>query len=309
MKIVFMGTPEFAVVSFLKLLQSRHDVIAAVTIPDKGQGRGRKIKPSAVKKAAIDNSVPVLQPENLKDKEFIEKLKQLQADIFVVVAFRILPAEVFTIPPRGTINVHASLLPQYRGAAPINWAIINGDEITGVTTMLIDEKVDTGNILLQESARIKPEMNAGILHDILAKKGASMLLETIDSIELNSISPLMQDNTKATKAPKITREICRINFNDSNLKVFNLIRGLSPFPAAFTFLKGRQLKIFTSRIPRDESGRFEAGTVTEVGKNSFTVSCSNGVLEILEVQLEGKKRMNVSDFLKGFSLEPETLLG
>ena len=302
MNVVFMGTPAFAVESLKALIHSSHKVQAVVTVPDKPQGRGQAVRPSPMKVAAQESRIPVLQPVSLKEPRFVEKLSTFEADVFVVVAFRILPVEVFTIPPKGTVNIHASLLPRYRGAAPINWAIINGETETGVTSILIDEKVDTGHILLQKKTKILPDMNAGELHDILATLGADLLIQTLDRMERNSIQPKPQDNHTASKAPKITKELCHISFDQPSTKVHNLIRGLSPYPAAFSYLHGQQLKLLKSQIVPVNYPQ-PAGTICAMGKEYFDVACADGAIRLLEVQPQGKKRMKVRDFLNGYSID------
>jgi len=305
MKIVFMGTPDFAVESLKALIESEHEVCAAITVPDKKQGRGLTIKSSAVKLYASANNIPVLQPDRFKDQTFIDQLKSYSADCFVVVAFKILPREIFTIPKLGTLNVHASLLPAYRGAAPINWAIMNGDTETGVTTMLIDAKVDTGDILLQGKVKIENSMSAGELHDILAQKGADLLVKSLNKLSKGEIQSLPQDNSKATKAPKINNEVGLINFKSPAQTVHNQIRGLSPYPGAYSFIKGKKIKILKSKIATElESGN--AGKVISSGNDSFIVSCALGSLQILEVQLEGKRVMNSRDFLNGFKFDMDS---
>ncbi len=303
MKIVFLGTPEFAVVSLKAILASRHEVVAVVTPPDKPKGRGLKLHPSAVKRAALEAGLPVFQPERLKDDSFIEQLQALKADVFVVVAFKILPREIFTIPPLGTVNLHASLLPRYRGAAPINWAIINGDTETGVTTMLIDEKVDTGQILLQESTPIGPEMTAGELHDILAQQGAELLVKTLDLLEAGKIEPKQQDDAQASRAPKLNKEMMKIRFNQPVQKVYNLIRGLSPYPGAFCYYEQLQMKIYRSTIKNEAKEAGKPGQILTARKGQFLVACHPGVLQIEELQLQGKKRMSVEAFLNGFHVK------
>lgn len=298
-----MGTPDFAVQSLKALIQTRHDICAVVTVPDKKQGRGLKIQSSAVKRFAEKNNISVLQPEQLNDENFITKLKSLKADCFVVVAFKILPKVIFTIPQYGTLNVHASLLPAYRGAAPINWAIMNGETKTGVTTMLIDAKVDTGDILKQTEVRITEDMNAGELHDILAKKGAELLLETLTLIDSHNITPIVQDELKATRAPKINSETALINFLKPAHSVYNQIRGLSPYPAAYTFLGGKKIKIYKIRVVSGTAAT-EPYVISEVQSSSFTVGCLEGAIEILELQIEGKKPMLTKDFLNGYNLKP-----
>lgn len=305
MRIVFMGSPEFAVHSLHALLESGHDICAVVTVPDKPAGRGRKLRPSAVKVAAVANQIPVFQPEKLKDPQFINSLEELKADLFVVVAYRILPQVVFSIPSRGTINVHASLLPKYRGAAPINWALINGDSESGVTIIRIDKQVDTGNMLAQVRVPLDEQMDAGTLHDILAREGAQLLVQTI--ARLDSIKAEVQDNSRATRAPKIDRSLCHLQFDQPAGKVHNLVRGLAPYPAAFCYLDGMVLKIFKTRPVPDQSGE-KPGTVAAVTKDSFFIACSEGQLEVREVQLQGKKRMSVRDFFNGYLLKSQCKL-
>ncbi len=299
-----MGTPEFAKESLKKLLTSSHEVVAVVTVPDKPKGRGLKVKPSPVKEFALAHHIPVLQPVSLKDAEFIETLKKFAADVFVVVAFRILPVEVFSIPPKGTINVHASLLPKYRGAAPINWAIINGETETGVTTIFINERVDQGHILLQERVPIEADMTAGMLHDVLARVGAQLLVETLDRLQEGSLTPQKQDPDLVSKAPKITKELCHLNFNQSAEQVHNWIRGLSPSPGAYAYWNGRLLKLFRSRpVNVNYAPQAEPGTVVKVMNNAFSVRCAQGIVDIYEVQLQGKKKMPVQAFLNGQPLK------
>ena len=308
MKIVFMGTPDFAAVSLKKLLSSGHEVMGVVTIPDKARGRGQKLAPSAVKRLALEQGLEILQPLRLKDPGFLQQLQNYRADVFVVVAFRILPREVFSIPPQGTLNLHASLLPKYRGAAPINWALINGDSVTGVTTMRIDAKVDTGNILLQEKQQITPEMDAGTLHDLLAEKGAALMLKTLDLLESGEIAARVQDESQVTKAPKISKETARLNFDRPAAEVHNLIRGLSPYPAAFCYHQNKQLKVFRSMVSPAKQTRFEPGTVCDIAADYFEVACATDNIRIFELQIAGKKRMAVRDFLNGYSLKKGDVL-
>lgn len=297
-----MGTPQFAVVSLKKLIQSRHNVLSVVTVPDKKKGRGQKIGSSAVKVCASEHNIPVLQPIDLRSPEFLQELEGFKADVFVVVAFRILPGEVFGLPPKGTINVHASLLPKYRGAAPINWSIINGDSETGVTTMHINEKVDTGDILLQEKVKIEPETTAGGLHDTLAVKGAELLLKTIDKLERGDLAPISQNDTLATKAPKIKKETCRVNFTVSATQVHNHIRGLSPYPGAYAILNGKFMKFYKSIVSAEGLMTGEVGTVIAIHKDSFEIACGTGSVKIFEVQPEDRKRMSVREFFNGYSM-------
>ncbi|HHM02574.1 MAG TPA: methionyl-tRNA formyltransferase [Caldithrix abyssi] len=308
MKIVFMGTPDFAVHSLEALVRGGHNIVAVVTVPDKQQGRGRKIKPSPVKLAALAHKLPVLQPESLKTDDFIRTLRGLKADLFVVVAFKILPRAVFTIPVMGTLNVHASLLPAYRGAAPINWAIINGEQKTGVTTMLIDAQVDTGDILMQKSVEISDDMTAGELHDILAPLGAGLLLETLDRLQKGTVTPQAQDDRRASRAPKLTPENTRILFNQPYTRVGNFIRGLSPYPGAYTFLEGKKLKILKAVGDKQDFPHARPGEITGITKDSISVACQPGTIIIKRLQLQGKKQMDVRDFLNGFPLKEGEVL-
>ncbi len=298
MKIVFMGTPEFAVPALNALITSSHTVVAVVTGPDKERGRGQKVSFTAVKEAAIKNNIPVLQPEKLKDADFISKLKSFNADLFVVVAFRILPREVFTIPSKGSFNLHGSLLPKYRGAAPIQWALINGETETGVTTFMLEDKVDTGNILLQEKIKIDEEDDFGTLHDKMSLVGAEIILQTVSLIENGKYELKKQDDSLTSSAPKITKELCEINWNKTALEIHNLIRGLSPFPGAFFMFKDKTIKIYKTKIVLNHN--LNAGKFYQT-KNSLAIGTGSGSLEILELQQEGKRRMKIDEFLRGFS--------
>lgn len=308
MNIIFMGTPQFAVPSFEILISSHHNISAAVTVPDKPQGRGLKLAESPVKKFAVQNNLKVLQPENLLDKNFIDEVKSLSPDLIIVVAFRILPKEIYTIPKFGSFNLHASLLPKYRGAAPINWAIINGDKETGVTTFFLTDKVDTGKIIIQNKCEITEDDDAGSLHDKLSQLGANSVMSTVSLIEMTngSVPVYEQDNSLASKAPKIFKEFCRINFNNKTEKVFNFIRGLSPYPAAYTFREGKQIKIFRTRMFHNtiltNGMRKSHGQVVPQESRLF-ITCLDGYLEILELQLEGKKRMSTSNFMRGYEVK------
>ncbi len=304
MNIVFMGTPEFAVPSLKILLANHYIVSAVVTAPDKPRGRGQQMSFTAVKECALKHSLPVLQPENLKDSNFISALRNLKPDLFVIVAFRILPKEVYTIPSKGSFNLHASLLPKYRGAAPINWAIINGEKESGVTTFFLQDKVDTGNVILQARVAIRDDMDAGELHDVLSEVGAEIVLQTVRLIEIGKANPYIQDHSLASPAPKIFKETCRINWNQSAKKNHDFIRGLSPYPAAWTMHEGKQLKIYSTSIHSAEikNSAFDIvpGSIKITGDNTqIFVQTKEGVLEILDLQLEGKKRMNAEEFLRG----------
>jgi methionyl-tRNA formyltransferase len=303
MRIVFMGTPQFAVVSLKNLLENGFNIVSVVTAPDKGKGRGLKLQPSPVKEAAQELKLPVLQPENLKDSDFIADLTELKPDLIIVVAFRILPQEVFTLPPLGTINLHGSLLPLYRGAAPINWAIIKGEEVTGATTFFIRREVDTGNIIDTVKIDIGPMMTAGELHDIMAVEGAKLLIRSCNQLRDGTIVTKKQDDSRATKAPKIFKKDCLINFNDSVHDVHNFIRGLSPLPAAFTFYNGQMIRLFQSGIVKSDMVQDKAGTIVEIQKKNLIIQCNPGLLSIAEVQIAGKKRMPVETFLRGHTFE------
>jgi len=303
MKIVFMGTPEFAVPSLEILISSHHDISAVVTVPDKPQGRGLKVSESPVKKFAVKNNLKIIQPENLRDKYFSTQIKSLEPDLIVIVAFRILPKEVFTIPKYGSFNLHASLLPKYRGAAPINWAVINGEKETGVTTFFLDEKVDTGKIIMQESCEITEDDDAGTLHDKLSELGAKAVMSTVNLIEMTNgnVQTVNQDSSLASKAPKITKEFCRIKWDRTAIENFNFIRGLSPYPGAYTFRNGKLIKIFKIRMNVEGSGT-TPGEV-KVSQNKLYLRCGDGNLEILELQEEGKKRLSTDEFLRGHKIE------
>lgn len=301
MNIIFMGTPQFAVPSLNILLNSHHKISAVVTVPDKPKGRGQHISQSDVKKFAADAGLNILQPESLKDPEFTDELKSLSPDLIVVVAFRILPKSIFKLPKFGSINLHASLLPKYRGAAPINWAVINGERETGVTTFFLQEKVDTGSIIMQKSIDILTDDTAGTVHDKLMKIGAQVVFDTVDLIENTNGSPpaARQNNGEATPAPKIFKEDCRIDFDQSVDKVYDFIRGLSPYPGAFTEHQGKIIKIFSSSKSHWDSLKGPGRFFIKEGK--LYVSTLNEFLEITQLQMEGKKRMNSSEFLNGYS--------
>ena len=307
MRIVFMGTPEFAVTILDKIIEKGHDVACVVTTPDKPAGRGQHIKSSDVKVYAEEHHIPVLQPERLKDELFLEKLQSYQAEVFVVVAFRMLPKAVYDMPPKGTFNVHASLLPQYRGAAPIQWAIINGETKTGVTTFFLDEHTDTGEIIRQKEVEITSSDNGGSVHDKLMLAGAEIACQTLDDIEQNTLHTYAQDDSHPLKpAPKIFKDDMLIHWDDTAENIYNKIRGLSPYPTAFTRLtsssdpyKTFSLKIYTGSITNIKSDE-KPGTLTIVGEEKMRISTKNFDISLENVQLEGKKRMKIEDFLKGF---------
>ncbi|MDP4222152.1 MAG: methionyl-tRNA formyltransferase [Bacteroidota bacterium] len=310
LRIVYMGTPEFAVAPLGSLLMNGYNVVSVVTAPDKPAGRGRVVKKSAVKVFAESNYLPILQPENLKNQVFIERLKRLNADVFIVVAFRMLPEVVWRIPQKGTFNLHASLLPQYRGSAPINHAIINGETATGVTTFVIDEKIDTGNILLREEVPIFPFENAGDLHDKLMKYGARLVIKTLEGIAEGSLKPQPQSNFMMPgeilkPAPKILPENCIVTWNKKPHSIHNLVRGLSPYPCARSYFKNEQrtlsYKIFESQ-PENAEHQYEPGQVLSDGKKFLKIACRGGYIEIMNLQLEGKSRMSTEEFLRGFGI-------
>lgn len=305
-KIVFMGTPEFAVASLDAIRKAGFNIVGVVTAPDRPAGRGQKIRQSTVKEYAVKHNLNVLQPENLKDENFQSKLRSLNADLFAVVAFRMLPEAVWTMPERGTINLHGSLLPQYRGAAPINWAIINGEKETGVTTFFIDKKIDTGDIIQQRTISIGKNMTAGELHDEMMHIGAELLVETITAIQEDDIKRQEQSLTAEFKpAPKIYRKDCRLDFSKSVQQLHNQIRGLSPYPAAWIQLKNKDgqkksLKIYKSEVINSNKVFRTSPSLVEEG-NTLLLAIRDGLLKIDELQLEGKKRMPVESFLTGFN--------
>jgi len=302
MKIVFMGTPDFAVASLDALVRANFNVVAVVTAPDKPAGRGQKLNESAVKKYAVEKNIPVLQPEKLKNPEFIKVLKSFNADLQVVVAFRMLPEMVWDMPPKGTINLHGSLLPQYRGAAPINHAIINGEKESGVTTFFLKHEIDTGDIILSDKVDIADDETAGDLHDKLMVTGANLLVKTVEAISNGNFTEQPQSQSDDLKhAPKIFKDDCKINWNNSSKTIYNLIRGLSPYPTAFTLLNNKTLKIFKAEIENKEPGIVAGGFLTD-GKTYLKFATKDGFIKLLDIQYEGKKRMLIADFLRGIRL-------
>lgn len=311
LRIVFMGTPDFAVPSLDILIQNNYNVVGVITAPDKPAGRGQHLHESAVKKYAVEKGLHILQPEKLKNPEFINDLQSLDANLFIVVAFRMLPEIVWQMPEYGTFNLHASLLPQYRGAAPINWAVINGEKETGVTTFLLQHEIDTGNIILQEKIKIEEDDNAGAVHDKLMNIGSSLVLKTVQSIEEDKVTEQPQELTTIKHAPKIFKETCLIDWNKPAFEIHNLIRGLSPYPTAFTYLDGKVLKLFASQISQWTIDNGQSETINVINyrpstidiktdnKNYLSFKCADVYLDILELQLEGKKRMKVDEFLRG----------
>jgi methionyl-tRNA formyltransferase len=308
MKIVFMGTPDFAVACLNSLHHSKHEVVAVITAPDKPTGRGLQMNMSAVKKYALENKIPILQPEKLKNPAFLAELATFNADMQVVVAFRMLPELVWNMPAKGTINLHASILPNYRGAAPINWAIINGETQSGVSTFFIEKEIDTGNIIFTEKLNIGENENAGELHDRMMGIGADLIVKTLDAVEKDDYPSIAQDFSVEQKAaPKIFKETCQLSFSENTKDIHNKIRGLSPYPAAWTTLSGKQLKIFKAvptldftEIESLELIEQEAFSFKTNHKSIFAIKTSDGFLNILTLQLEGKKRMEIDEFLRGY---------
>ena len=306
LKIVFFGTPEFAVESLARLVDEGFNVAAVVTMPDKPAGRGHKMFQSPVKLFALEHDIPVLQPVKLKDEEFLSQLRSIGANLFVVIAFRMLPAVVWQMPPLGTFNLHASLLPLYRGAAPINWPIINGDTVTGVTTFFLKQDIDTGDIIDREQIAIEPEDNVGTLHDKLMHLGSELTLRTVKAICEGKITTIPQDSiadVKPTAAPKIFKDTCRIDWSRTATELHNFVRGLSPYPAAWTELTAEnaapmQVKVFTTEV-KDTETAGTPGKIIEGADGSITVECGRGRLAILSLQAEGKRRMDTADFTRG----------
>jgi methionyl-tRNA formyltransferase len=311
-RIIFMGTPEFAVASLDALVKAGANIISVITAPDKPAGRGMKMTESAVKQYAVAQGIPVLQPLKLKDPAFLESLQALKADLQIVVAFRMLPEIVWNMPPLGTVNLHGSLLPQYRGAAPINWAVINGERETGVTTFKLQQEIDTGHILMRESFPIGEEDTAGMVHDYMKEIGAKLLVRTVEGLVSGTLQgvpqeeydkmhldPSNQQPAELKHAPKLFTETCKIDWHKPVFDVHNLIRGLSPYPAAFTYLQDKVLKIYASKkeivIPS-----IPPGTADTNGKTYLKFACPDGYIHVLELQLEGKKKMKIDEFLRGF---------
>ncbi len=312
LRIVFMGTPDFAVESLRVLVENSYNVVGVITMPDKPGGRGHKMQHSSVKKYALEQNLPLLQPEKLKDEAFLDELKALNADLQIVVAFRMLPQVVWDMPRLGTFNLHGSLLPQYRGAAPINWAIINGEKETGVTTFFLTHEIDTGKIILQERINIAETDNAGKIHDELMHVGAKLVRETVDLILENKVDAVAQeqffsDEKELKAAPKIFKDTCRIDWNESARHIYNLIRGLSPYPAAWTELhsEGKEplmTKIYTSEIIYTEA-QHPIGHIFTDNKSYLHVACTGGCISITEMQFAGKKAMKIDEVLRGYKFE------
>jgi methionyl-tRNA formyltransferase len=304
LKVVFFGTPDFAVASLEAIYNAGINILAVVTAPDKPSGRGMKMNESAVKTFALANNLPLLQPEKLKNEAFIQELKNLNADLHIVVAFRMLPEIVWNMPKFGTINVHGSLLPKYRGAAPINWAIINGEKETGVTTFKLKHEIDTGNILLQHSIEINDTDNVGTIYTKLMHEGAQLLVQTLEQLCNNTLTEKAQilDTNNHTHAPKIFKKDCLIDWNKDAISIINLIRGLSPSPAAYTLFEDKTLKIYHAVISDFINEAPLPGTINTDHKNTLKIASQNAWISLIDLQLEGKKRMQVADFLRGYKV-------
>ncbi len=299
-RIVFMGTPAFAVASLKALLDAKMNVVGVVTAPDKPAGRGMQLQQSAVKLFALEHQLPIAQPEKLKSPDFFAQIQAWQPDLQIVVAFRMLPESIWSFPPMGTLNVHGSLLPQYRGAAPINWAIINGEKETGVTTFRLQHAIDTGDILLQERIPITPNMTAGELHDIMMEVGAQTLVKTLEGLIKNTLQAIPQkEDSTIQHAPKIFTKDCSIDWQKPVAQIHNLIRGLAPFPGALTKVDGKIVKLFSTSIVH-ETPKEPIGSFVTDGKTFARFACNDGYIELNDIQWEGKKRMPIADFLRGY---------
>ncbi len=313
LRIVYMGTPDFAVAGLQALVEGGYNIVGVITMPDKPAGRGHKLQASAVKNYALSQGLPILQPEKLKDEAFLEALRAWNADLQIVVAFRMLPEVVWNMPPLGTFNLHGSLLPQYRGAAPINWAVINGETETGVTTFFLTHEIDTGNIILQEKTPILPDENVGVIHDRLMHIGAGLVTKTVDrilegNIEAQAQSTFFTDESALKAAPKIFKETCRIQWDQPAAQVHNLIRGMSPYPAAWSEMTdGEQtstIKIYESQII-DQPHQLTPGTIVCDNKSTLDVATADGFIRILSLQIAGKKRMDTASLLNGYKLNEQ----
>lgn len=310
LRIVFLGTPDFAVESLKRIYEGGYNIVGVVTMPDKPAGRGHKLLHSPVKQYALEHGLHLMQPPRLKDDEFVNELRSLNADLFIVIAFRMLPEIVWSMPRLGTFNLHASLLPKYRGAAPINWAVINGETETGVTTFFLKHEIDTGDIIRQEHIEIRPEENVGDVHDKLMMLGADLTIDTIEHILAEDLQPIPQESllheTNATPAPKIFKETCRIDWSQPATNIHNLVRGLSPYPAAWTEIISHDTeplstKIYETKIDTDIDNKVSPGKIT-IKDNRMYIDCADRRIEILSLQVAGKKRMPTADFLRGSRL-------
>lgn len=309
MKIVYMGTPDFAVAPLEALIGAGHQVMAVVTQPDKQKGRGKEVQMTPVKECALKHNIPVFQPVKIREKEAVDKLREYPADIFVIAAFgQILSEEILKIPPLGCVNIHASLLPAYRGAAPIQWAILNGEKETGVTIMQMEKGLDTGDMLLKRAIPIEPKETGESLHDKLMKIGAELIVEALPLMEAGKILPEKQEDSKSSYASRLNKEMGRIDWNKDAGELERLVRGLNSWPSAYTFYRGKTLKIWEADVREGQSGK-QPGEITQVGKDFVDVSCGKDTLRIYSLQLEGKKRMAVKDFLLGYDMQQGMTLG
>lgn len=308
MRVIFMGTPEFAVGTLEHLIEAKHEVIAVVTQPDKPKGRGKTMQFTPVKEKALEYNLPVYQPVKVRDEEFLEVVRELNPDVIVVVAFgQILPKALLDMPKYGCVNVHGSLLPKYRGAAPIEWAIIDGEKETGITTMLMDVGLDTGDMLLKATTEITSEDTGGSLRERMAEIGAKLLIETLVGLEEGTITPEKQDDSQSNYAKMLTKTLGNMDFTKSACELERLIRGLNPWPSAYTKLDGKTLKVWVADVYH-ENKDVAPGTITGITKNTIEVQTGDGILALKEIQLEGKKRMTVDAFLRGYSVEVGTVL-
>ena len=308
MKAVFMGTPEFAVPT-LQALIDHHEVLAVVTQPDKQRGRGKKMQFPPVKEKAVEYDIPVYQPQRARDEEFIEELKNLNPDVIVVVAYgQILPESILNIPKYGCINVHGSVLPKYRGAAPINWVIINGEQKTGVTTMYMNEGLDTGDIILQSEFALSDEITAGELHDIMMEQGGELLVETIDKIKNNCAPRIPQNDEESSYAPMMNKALGNIDFSKTAKEIHNLVRGVNPWPSAYTTYEGKSMKVWKTKVLNETTSK-ECGTILKVDKDGIRVATKDKILLIEEIQMPNKKRVAVCEYIKGNKIEEDTILG
>ncbi|WP_432400696.1 methionyl-tRNA formyltransferase [Wukongibacter sp. M2B1] len=309
MRILFMGTPDFAVPCLEEMNKKGYEVVSVITQPDRPKGRGKKVLPQPVKVKAIELGIEVLQPVKIREKEYIEAIKNMNVDCIVVVAYgQILPKEILEIPEKGCINVHASLLPKYRGAAPINWAIVDGEETTGITTMYMSQGLDTGDMILKEEVKIGREMTAGQLHDRLSEVGAKVLIETLELLKLNKAPRTPQHDSESTYASMLSSKTGFVDWENSAENIYNLVRGLNPWPIAYTMYKGKKMKIWKSKISSDASSE-EHGKIIKVDKSGIYVSTGNGVLVIEEIQFPNSRRMTVDEYIRGNVIENKIVLG
>lgn len=312
LRIIYMGTPDFAVEPLKTLVEAGKDVVAVVTMPDKPAGRGHKLQFSPVKEYALKAGIPILQPENLKSPDFLQELASYNADLQIVVAFRMLPEAVWSMPKYGTFNLHASLLPRYRGAAPINWAVINGDKETGITTFFLKHEIDTGNIILQEKVAIDEEDNAGDVHDKLMYLGADLVLKTLKMIEEDNVITRPQDDAQASPAPKIFKDTAKLDFDKYAADIRNLVRGMAPYPAAWFNIKlqdGNESMMKIFKVSTEEKNHnYSVGTILTDGKKMLKIACKDGFINLLEVQMAGKKRMVAEDLMRGTNLVGATII-